>query len=336
MQLTEPTINLNLPRNWQQCSTRQLEIIAKAMIEEEQRALFSKSPNNNDNIKMSVLMRMGGLEVVSDDATPVVPVEDQYIVARHKEKERGLFHSARWTEPFVLYIWQIHHWMKNDLAWLDKSASVVNFPYPYIMRRVRKFAGPDALMQNFSWSQYRIAGEWLQFYFDTQKRYFDLSLKKDVSKEEIFKVIKQLDSAKAGFLATIYCKKVIYVDEESRRMKRNYKYLSNQSVDNAKFFRLFDDVKFRVILMWWSGMMQYYESLYPKCFGHKSKPTDTNKKRKRNPNPLETYTRLMATMEKYCNDTEDNLNRKKFTIILQHLDDMIRENEEFERISKKK
>ena len=118
------------------------------------------------------------------------------------------------------------------------------------------------------------------------------------------------------------------IDEETQKFRSTYSYQSNQHSDNAIFFRHFPDVQWQVILFWWSGMMAYLRKKYPHCFKD-DKPT------KKKQNPLDLYTRTTATMQKYTSLKEEDVNGQTFHVILQHLEDMARENEELERIRKK-
>ena len=78
-------------------------------------------------------------------------------------------------------------------------------------------------------------------------------------------------------------------------------------------------------------MAHYLQEKYPHCF--KKQDIKTIHK---NVNSLDLYTRTTATMEKYLSMSEKDVNNQTFHIILQHLDDMAKENEEMEKIKSKK
>lgn len=76
-------------------------------------------------------------------------------------------------------------------------------------------------------------------------------------------------------------------------------------------------------------MMQYLKHKYKRCFKRQapegSQPST----------PLDLYTRTIATMEKYLGLDEDTVNKQNFHIVLQHMEDMAQQNEEYEKIKKK-
>ena len=51
--------------------------------------------------------------------------------------------------------------------------------------------------------------------------------------------------------------------------------------------------------------------------------------------PMTVYSRMVATLEKYLCLPEDKLNEETYTNILQHLDDIVRQNEEIENMRRK-
>ena len=56
----------------------------------------------------------------------------------------------------------------------------------------------------------------------------------------------------------------------------------------------------------------------------------------RRPNtPLEIYTATTATMQKYAGLTEDQVNHQSYSLVLEHLERLSKENEEMEKIRRK-
>ena len=51
--------------------------------------------------------------------------------------------------------------------------------------------------------------------------------------------------------------------------------------------------------------------------------------------PLEIYTATIATMQKYASLTEDQVNNQSYSLVLEHLERLSKENEEMEKIRKK-
>ena len=52
--------------------------------------------------------------------------------------------------------------------------------------------------------------------------------------------------------------------------------------------------------------------------------------------PLEVYTATVATMQKYVGLTEEQVNRQTYSLVLEHLERMAKENEELEKVRRKK
>ncbi|MBR1378017.1 MAG: hypothetical protein IJ557_02685 [Bacteroidaceae bacterium] len=330
---TKERIDLHLPTSWAACTVEELEqiVIAKRMS-----VLFNWQHDNNDGIKavpwkVECFLRLAELEMLQGPH-PEVPVEEQYIVVQRIASRTSRCSWFPWenkkkNEPFVIYLWQVHYWIKEFLGWLDTPPKIIKFPYPIWCKRWHKFAGPSIYLTNWSWTQYRIAQDYLQYYIVTAER-LSKKIGTGISDEERRKLIQQLQTARALFLATIYNKKVTVIDEETLRKKKGYYYLANQSSDNNKYFRDYSTIKFEVILLWWGYTMQRLHQIYPKCFASDKKKTQPKKQQ----DSLELYSRLTATMEKYMRVDEKQLGKETFSNVLQHLNDMVANNEELERI----
>lgn len=330
-------ININLPRTWDSCTTEQLETIAHVLLSHAANATIY-TPFDLQGCKVELFFRLAGIQVLEKE-NPSVPVESQYLLCSYK------------GDVFQLYLWQIEYWLgegevvlpdkrkvrkQHILGFLDgpnkQYDGLTNFPYPIIRRGFwrKEFHGPDMLMQNFSWRQYRFAQDWLDYHTRVSNHLLQMQKKKSqFSDEDFAKVIKNVDMARASFLATIFNGKVKGVDEQSQRIYKDWEYRSNQHSDNAKYFRHFDPIKFQVITFWWNGMMFYLQQKYPNMF-KKGDPSAQNS------NPLEIYVRTSATLEKYLGFTEQEINNQLFHVVLQHIDDMIKENKEMEKINGKK
>ena len=51
---------------------------------------------------------------------------------------------------------------------------------------------------------------------------------------------------------------------------------------------------------------------------------------------MEIYTATTATMQKYAGLTEDQVNTQSYSLVLEHLERLSKENEEMEKIRNKK
>lgn len=338
--LTNRRIDLHLPSGWAACTPEELEAIVSAQSAVQ---FFAMPAQHEEEVqlkqapwKIECFLRLAELVMV-DGPNPEVPVEEQYITVQHiNTKTQGwtwLRRKTEQNEPFVLYLWQIHYWIDKQLKWLDAKPTIPTFPYPVWKNSFRTFHGPKTYLANWKWAQYRIAQDYLQYYFKVvemvQKR-----LPFSKTKEEQQKLVQQLRTAKALFLATIYCRKVKTIDEETGLKKREYTYLANQSSDNSRYFQSFPDIQFQVILLWWTSTMQRLHTLYPKCF--QADNTDKKKKKtKRQQDPLELYAQLTATLEKYIGTNEQELDKRTFEVVLRHLNSMVLENEAMKKINRK-
>lgn len=359
-------IDLKLPSSWNRCTLAQLRAIAEVMVD---RALHASPlrPFDMMDVKISVFFRLTNIEVV-EPLNPRVQVEAQYYTCRIRpysleEEGRGCVYRAwkklkAWfrhrilghDDTFMLYVWQIHSWLSASpakgnkraqpglLDWLDmeQGGGLILFPLREVRRRkgfsLRKvaFLGPAPLMDGFSWQRYRFAQDYMQNYMTAQNRLVQLQqLGRKASPTDVLKATRNLDMAKALFLATIYERHITYVDEETGRTVTDFRYRSNQSTDYAPYFRNFPDRDWQLILLWWSSMMAYLGKTFPKVF--KKQPVGKNE---RPVNPLEIYTRTTATMEKYLSMTARDVDREPYTTILQQLEDISHHNEEMERINK--
>lgn len=364
-------INLRLPTSYNRCSLPELRAIAAVMSDCALRA-SRFHPFDMMEVKVAVFLRLTNLEIV-EPLNPRVPVEEQYYVVRTlpytvNDEERRWFRLFRWhrnlkawfrhhilghDDSFSLYLWQIHSWLSSSksrvtgkvtpglLDWLDADNpdSLLIFPLSSIRRSFRArwfsigskvtFAGPAPLMDGFSWQRYRFAQDYMQNYINASNRLLQLQkMGNRVSAADILRASKNLDLAKALFLATIFCRRITYVDEETGRTKTDYRYQSNQHSDNAPYFRNFPDTDWQLVLLWWQGMMHYLQKTYPKVFKKQKVSKD-----QKAANPLELYTRTTATMEKYISATASEVDHEPYTTILQHIEDIIKNNEEMERIN---
>lgn len=314
-------IDLHLPKNWNAMTIVELETVASIFVS-AQRKSSRRRPMNMDEVKVEVFLALTELEVL-ETANPAKPVEEQYIVVRRKGHD----------ERLTLYLWQIHYWMQENLKWLDESPTLLRFPYPTETRWSwcgrHKYEGPSALMQNFQWRQYRLAGEYMAYYVSEENRLAQMKAQGEASDADLLKQVRAVNRAKGMFLATIFNRKIKYVDTETKLVMRGFNYVSWQSMKNLHDFKNYPDYKFQCILFWWVGTMNWLQKKYPKVF----KKSST--KGQKQSNPLEVYTRTTATMEKYLGINEEEMNRELYTNVLQHLQDMMDESDRMKELNKK-
>lgn len=340
----EPTrIDLKLPRSWNACTTEELESIARIIAVRSMEA-DRYHPYNAHETSIEVFFALAKIEPV-EPVNPRVPVEEQYVTCRFaRPKWTRPFRLFRYyqhgrNKPFTLYLWQIDSFIEKNLKWLESGSGLTIFPYQRKTRRQhgwkmffrkKRFAGPNALMDGMTWRQYRIAQDYMSFFIDQQNNLIRLMQHPSrYTKHEIKDCARKVDLARSMFLATIFNAHVRTMGEKTQKFRSVYDYQSNQHSDNAVYFRHWTDVQWQVVLFWWSGMMAYMQKRFPHCFKATSAKKITQ-------TPLDLYTRTTATMQKYTTLNEEDVNHQTVHIILQHLEDMAKENEEMEKIRRKR
>ena len=311
-------IDLRMPKGWSDMTVTELETVASVLVE----AAAQRPTLTPKQVKVKLFLALTGLEVL-ESANPAKPVEEQYLVVCRRGH----------VERLVMYLWQMHYWMEEQMGWLDKPSNLLMFPYKeykkWTWKGRHKYEGPSALMQNFQWRQYRIAGEYMGYFITESNRLVKMR-ESNVSASEIKKQLHAVARAKGLFLAALFNRKVKFVDAETKLIRKEFVYVSSQSIRNWRDFEHFSDVKFQVVLFWWTGTMNWLQKKYPKVF------KNTNPKKNTVANPLELYTRQTATMEKYLGINEEELNRELYTNVLQHLQDMMDESDRMKELNNKK
>lgn len=308
-----------MPRDWNAMTPSELETVASVLV----RAAAKGNGMDMQAVKVELFLALARLTVI-ETANPEKAVEEQYlVVCRTGHAER-----------LNLYLWQIDYWMKEQMKWLDQPSTLLTCPYrewvKWSWRGRHKYEGPATLMQNFQWRQYRLAGEYYSYFIMESNRLVEMQRRRNIRKGEMKRQLHAVARAKGMFLATLFNRRVKYIDTDTKLIRRDYHYISCQSMKNWKDFASFPDVKFQVILFWWSGTMNWLERKYPKCF-RKGDP-----KKHAKTDPLTLYTRQTATMEKYLGINEEELGHELYTNVLQHLQDMMDESDRMKALDNKK
>ena len=355
-------VDLPLPKSYAQCDIHQLRALMALLTDASKRIGLSQLRKfDNLEYKMAAFFRLARLEVV-EPADETKPIDKQHYICRlipytiaEERKWHGLYHRMRrlysWLrrkvlgddDTFPLYVWQINYWLlsvdgrgKKKVGVFDwiVSQSTDLYAYPLETMRLRHglhretFRCPPPLMDGFSWHRYRMAQDYMEMYVNRSNRLLQLQRRgAKVTRREVEQAIKDVDIARAMFLATVFERKIDYTDETGIK-RHGFRYHKEQVSDTMTFFRSFPDTDWQIMLVWWSSQMQYLSRTYPKVFKRQA----TANKRS---NPLEIYTRTTATIEKYLHITAEEVDNEPYTTIIQQLQDMILRNEEMERINKK-
>ena len=306
-------IDLHLPTGWNRCTTEELEAIAAAIIQEQQR-VDRYHPFDWSRVKLNVVLAVNSIEVVSQPV-PVVKNyshDDTYLVRRSKDEE-----------PWPITVGQLVA-LTERLAWIDdeKASKVIfQFPYPELTLDVsgktadhRTVQGPPPLLDGYTWNEYRLLTDWMQAYMRNSNA----------------KNAEEAAQAQREFLALLFKPKAGGSRDNDISTLRD-----NDKID-ADVFTSFDPVKWQVILFWWSSLMSMLAKKFPKVF--KQQPVGKGKRRpQQQDTPWDFYNRVTATIQKYIGGlSEQDVNNATYGTILQQLEMMADEAAEMEKLKRKK
>ena len=358
-------VSLTLPRSWNECNTEQLELISRIMLEQIER-VDRYHPFDMRNVKIACFFVLSEIEIV-EAPDESLPIEEQCYMCRFSSgkgkakrswlsKHQGQRHR---NDPFPLYLWQLNYWLSPKpttddrqsaeyiaagaglLDWLDQEsgAHLTRFPYPTLrlrnkgglLRRKTDYAGPSQDMDGFSWQQYRFAADLMGQYISLSNNLVKMKqMKGRFTAEQIAQQTDSMDQARSMFLATIFNRRIDFIDPNTNLKVHDFHYDTRQYETQASVFRHFPDHQWQPILFWWTGMTHILSRRYPHVFKVQ------NLNRKEQPStPLEIYTATIATMQKYASLTEDQVNNQSYSLVLEHLERLSKENEEMENIRKK-
>lgn len=304
-------IDLHLPTAWSRCTTEELEAIAAAIIQEQQR-VDRYHPFDWSRVKLNVVLAVNHIEVFSE----AVPTggnslgffgNEEYLVRRSKTEE-----------PWPITVGHLLA-LTEKLAWLDDEKSdktVFLFPYPELTRdkgtgtwfksertyqSPLSLVGPPPLLDGYTWKEYRWLTDWMQEYMRLS------NAKRDAS------------TAQREFLAVLFKP----TDDKSLTV-------------TADMFSDFNPVKWQVILFWWSSLMAQLAKKFPKVF--KQQPVVKGKrKQQQKDTPWDFYNRVTATIQKYVGGlSAQDVDDQPYGVTLQQLEMMATEAAEMEKLKKKK
>ena len=310
-------IDLHLPTGWNRCTTEELEAIAAAIIQEQQR-VDRYHPFDWSRVKLNVVLAVNSIEVVSQPV-PVIKDyshDDTYLVRRSKDEE-----------PWPITVGQLVA-LTERLAWIDDekaSKTIFQFPYPTLDVRCKKedvraisrqpssichLQGPPPLLDGYTWQEYRWMTDWMQAYM----------------RHSNAKNAEGAAQAQREFLAVLFkpCEKsqgVVAAEHTSA--------ISHLTSD---IFTDFSPVKWQVILFWWSSLMSILAKKFPKVF--KQQPVGKGKARRQpsQDSPWDFYNRVTATIQKYIGGlSEQDVNNATYGTILQQLEMMADEAAEIKK-----
>ncbi len=323
-------IDLHLPRGWNDCTTRELEMICAAMLLRQQSATRLR-PFDWAQVKVDVVLAVNNLEVLKALEVPAPthvltptdgndsPKPTAFLV---RFRTRSLYHGfLRRQEPFTITTGQMMD-LCSRLSWIDAPTAqqqpLYHFPYPVLrLSWLHEYHGPGTLLDSYTWTEYRLLQDWMGVYMQWQNRLITLQHDLHATAEQYLDVNRQMDSARAHFLAVLF------------RAKRVLSHPDSAS----RPFRDFDPIKWQVILLWWSSLMQQLMKKFPRVF--KPQPVKGRRAAK-SQSPWDFYNHVTATLADEYKISETEQQRETYSVTLQKLENMAEKSAELERLSKKR
>ena len=321
-------IELHLPKSWNQCTTEELEIIAAAIIEEQQR-VDRYHPFEWSRVKLNIVLAVNNLtpehsqkgeesSQPSNISHQPSDIESTWLVRRPEDKE-----------PWPISVGQLVA-LTDMLSWLDDEKSdktIFMFPYSTLnilggaKRQSRakheklniELQGPPPLLDGYTWQEYRWLTDWMQEYMRLS------NAKRDAS------------TAQREFLAILFKPAVSTAGNAAATAATTISPLTSD------LFAGFSPVKWQVILFWWSSLMQQLQKKFPRVF--KSQPVD---KKGRQPKqkadtPWDFYNNVTASIQKYIGGLSvQDVDNQPYGVTLKQLEMMADEAAEMEKLKNKK
>ena len=302
-----------MPRGWNQCTTWELEQIAAAIMLETLN-VGRYHPFSWEEVKVRILFAINRLEILSqtDDGfmVRIAPPNRPWWKRIFSPFHYSLFtnhYSLKNTSPFPLPVGHVHAMTTEFLSWLDdeKAEPLLRAPYPPI----------TPLLDGYVWKEYRQMQDWMDEYVSKSNQLATLR----PQHPQYQKILAAQQAARDKFL------KILLREGTNSPLTSNPSPLTTKNVD---------DVRWQVILIWWSGLMKVLMRKYPRCF-KQQKPGKGKRKQQRRQNPLDIYTSIIATMQTKTHLSEETIDKHtSYQVILEQLERIAREREEMEKMRK--
>lgn len=317
-------IDLHLPRGWNDCTTRELEQISAAMMLSTQQATRLR-PFDWAKVKVDVVLAVNDLDVRGLDpgrkqTSANEPARDLSPDILVRKRHRRRFFS-RSDEPFPITTGQMMD-LCSRLDWIDapqdKQQPLYRFPYPVLrLDWLHEYHGPDVMLDGYTWTEYRHLQDWMQAYMSASNRLLRVQRDGRATILDHRQAMQAVDDARSHFLAVLFRAKMALSDGDRA----------------ARPFRYFDPVRWQVILLWWSSLMQQLMQKFPRVF--KAQPVK-GRHRQKQQSPWDFYNHVTATLADEYKTSETDQAQETYSVTLQKLENMAEKSAEMERLSKKK
>ena len=326
-------INLRMPTDWNELTPREMEKLSKLYAARMPEAVF----------RVRVLLMLAGIRFCrkhphNADGTQLYAL-----------RRAGLWHYL-FGKRFYAEAGQLQHMATAKLDWIFAECDRIEFPYRYLRLRSkltalpgaeysvlynivalagnllnvfgRKFRGPDVYMQDFSWKQYKQASDFLTVYQQLYQR-----LQSNLSKPEKKTLTKQAALLRNLFLATVFTPRLWHIDAHTRTLKYGYKFMSEQSTRNARYFASVTDDQFQAILFFWQGVAAYLQKSYPKLYNG-GKPS------KAHTDLLKSEAEITETLKSRMHLSTPQVEAEPYNHVLENLSRLMEEAEAMKKATK--
>ena len=296
-------IDLHLPRGWNDCTTRELEQISAAMMLNTQQATRLR-PFDWAKVKVDVVLSVNNLQVLGENL--------------FRQRTRKFF---RKQAPFAITTGQMMD-LCSRLDWIDapqdKQQPLYRFPYPTLrLDWLHEYHGPDVMLDGYTWTEYRHLQDWMQAYMAASNRLLRVQRDGRATILDHRQAMQAVDDARSHFLAVLFRAKMALSDGDRA----------------ARPFRDFDPVRWQVILLWWSSLMQQLMVKFPRVF--KAQPVK-GRHRQKQQSPWDFYNHVTATLADEYKTSETDQAQETYSVTLQKLENMAARAAEMEKLSHKK
>jgi hypothetical protein len=297
-------IDLHLPRGWNDCTTRELEQISAAMMLNTQQATRLR-PFDWAKVKVDVVLSVNNLQVLGENL--------------FRQRTRKFF--SRSDEPFPITTGQMMD-LCSRLDWIDapqdKQQPLYRFPYPVLrLDWLHEYHGPDVMLDGYTWTEYRHLQDWMQAYMVASNRLLRVQRDGRATILDHRQAMQAVDDARSHFLAVLFRAKMALSDGDRA----------------ARPFRYFAPVRWQVILLWWSSLMQQLMQKFPRVF--KAQPVK-GRHRQKQQSPWDFYNHVTATLADEYKTSETDQAQETYSVTLQKLENMAARAAEMEKLSHKK
>ena len=322
------SIDLHLPQSWNRCTTDELEAIAAAILNEQQR-VDRYHPFDWQRVKLNVVLAVNHIEVMSPAVSVgVSSAGDTECLVRRPSDET----------PWPVTTGQLLA-LTEQLSWIDDekaNKTIFQFPYPTLevsqksqksQKQLSTFQpftlqGPPALLDGYTWREYRLLTDWMGEYMRHTN-----ALAQARGADQRDRQRAAIDTARNEFLAILF--------KPAPPQPAATVPVGFPAGLPASLFTAFSPVQWQVILFWWSSLMAILAKKFPKVF--KSQPVGKHRRPAKADTPWDFYNRVTATIQKYVGGlSAQDVDAQPYGVTLQQLEMMAEEAAEMEKIKNRR